>query len=591
MPSLVLFGRRTLLAGDDLRLWALMSSSIKLAEVGVCIPLLVYLAPGNSFDDSRGSIKEACDNSNAGRPVKNLLALLYSYVLTSSLSAASGILLAARVWALSRTGTPTIQGKRQRIQPLCHLNLTLLFSVSISLLVLGIVVRSNFLEYCKCGVESNSANLSSKCGGNEGQAYDLLNALGRMNFADCCFAVLMMIYFGCKCLPKCCMRISSEDQWKCCCRCCCTFSSILTCCMLGGRDSVTGDFSDVALILSDYFDGGGRLDVVPSDIYVGFLMLARVQAEKRTEAESNLKCQIKDIENPLDTGEPGTVTDGKPMQARQGESSAPLDTGGPGSVNDDDDMQTRLVEPSVPLYAGEPGSVNEDQTMQMRKVMSSGHSLSDDSRTIQVQRSLRGHIFYETQLLRDTLWIENPIDRSVIAEGAHFMRLSLAIYTWGMKTRNQPFTALCELLAISAGTSIRECCKRHTQFVSDNPCRFNQTALMREAGLKETEVVFAQFKVGYAPTPYCIVLDHEWKSIVIGIRGTLSLDDLLADMTLRPVSLEKLGELCGFDGTDRPFFGGWMCGHPGDSTSTKVSLDSCSCFQSPWMCHDKKSCR
>jgi sn1-specific diacylglycerol lipase len=48
-----------------------------------------------------------------------------------------------------------------------------------------------------------------------------------------------------------------------------------------------------------------------------------------------------------------------------------------------------------------------------------------------------------------------------------------------------------------------------------------------------------------------IALDHEWKSVVISIRGTLSMESLLANMALRPEELAKLGEECGFDGNDR----------------------------------------
>ena len=46
-----------------------------------------------------------------------------------------------------------------------------------------------------------------------------------------------------------------------------------------------GDFADVAIILADWFDDGGTLDVVPSDIIVGLRTLARVQRQEK------LKCR------------------------------------------------------------------------------------------------------------------------------------------------------------------------------------------------------------------------------------------------------------------------------------------------------------
>ena len=59
---------------------------------------------------------------------------------------------------------------------------------------------------------------------------------------------------------------------------------------------------------------------------------------------------------------------------------------------------------------------------------------------------------------------------------------------------------------------------------------------------------YANFANNLVATPYAIVVDNEAKKIVITVRGTLSLDDIVADLQYNPVSLEKTGEVCGFSG-------------------------------------------
>ena len=45
-----------------------------------------------------------------------------------------------------------------------------------------------------------------------------------------------------------------------------------------------------------------------------------------------------------------------------------------------------------------------------------------------------------------------------------------------------------------------------------------------------------------------IVVDRAWKTVVVAIRGTLSLEDMITDVTISPRCLEELGKKFGFDG-------------------------------------------
>ena len=44
------------------------------------------------------------------------------------------------------------------------------------------------------------------------------------------------------------------------------------------------------------------------------------------------------------------------------------------------------------------------------------------------------------------------------------------------------------------------------------------------------------------------MIDEEVENIVITIRGTLSLDDMVVDLQYNPVSMERCGDVCGFEG-------------------------------------------
>ncbi|KAK9802679.1 hypothetical protein WJX73_004994 [Symbiochloris irregularis] len=70
----------------------------------------------------------------------------------------------------------------------------------------------------------------------------------------------------------------------------------------------------------------------------------------------------------------------------------------------------------------------------------------------------------------------------------------------------------------------------------------NHEAILQMSGLKERDLAFVRFQ-GEANDqhclPYFLALDHETKSIVLAIRGTLSLDDCLTDFMCEPADLEE----------------------------------------------------
>ena len=56
--------------------------------------------------------------------------------------------------------------------------------------------------------------------------------------------------------------------------------------------------------------------------------------------------------------------------------------------------------------------------------------------------------------------------------------------------------------------------------------------------LKEEDIVYLSLRNDFLETPFMIVADKKLEKLIITIRGTLSISDLLTDMVARPVSLK-----------------------------------------------------
>jgi sn1-specific diacylglycerol lipase len=92
----------------------------------------------------------------------------------------------------------------------------------------------------------------------------------------------------------------------------------------------------------------------------------------------------------------------------------------------------------------------------------------------------------------------------------------------------------------------------------DTICEWHKHSLLLTAGLADhdNDLVYAQFTNSFSWVPYCILLDHATTSVVVSVRGTLSLEDLVTDVMMDPEPLEALGQEFGFDATNQYCHGG-----------------------------------
>ncbi|XP_055930624.1 diacylglycerol lipase-alpha-like isoform X2 [Argiope bruennichi] len=218
-----------------------------------------------------------------------------------------------------------------------------------------------------------------------------------------------------------------QDSWNRRCR-------LLFCC-IGHSDQQRNNFADIAKLLSDFFRD---LDVVPSDVVAGLVLLRKLQRLERQQTVDKA---------------------------------------------DDDTYQFLSGVPITPA----------------------------------------------TKFLD----ITHPAVADEILTITHYFHYALAIYGWPMFMMVQSKTACCQLCPyLRCYCFSTEEKKRYDSatVVDDNCCFCNYAALRRLCREYNMEIIFVTYHVEIGETPFFVALDHEKRTVVISIRGTLSLQDVVTDL-------------------------------------------------------------
>lgn len=85
-------------------------------------------------------------------------------------------------------------------------------------------------------------------------------------------------------------------------------------------------------------------------------------------------------------------------------------------------------------------------------------------------------------------------------------------------------------------------------FKRDAESLFRNEFRLTNVGCDSAMLSYASFVNDLAATPYCIMVDDVMQKIVVSVRGTMSIDDMVVDIQYNPISMEKTGDVCGFDG-------------------------------------------
>ncbi|XP_066255734.1 diacylglycerol lipase-alpha isoform X3 [Euwallacea similis] len=126
---------------------------------------------------------------------------------------------------------------------------------------------------------------------------------------------------------------------------------------------------------------------------------------------------------------------------------------------------------------------------------------------------------------------EDGADLELFQTVIHYAHFAVRAYGWPIYIMMNK-TGACHLC-----TGLHCCCfpcrKRGEdgpEVVDDNCCRCNYAALQKLTDLGDIEIVYATYHVDVGETPFFVALDYDRKKIVISIRGTLSMKDILTDL-------------------------------------------------------------
>lgn len=229
---------------------------------------------------------------------------------------------------------------------------------------------------------------------------------------------------------------------------------------------------------------GVQLDIVLSDMYVGMNMVARVQAEEKVKAIQKIALKNKFISHLIRKGSDEQYN----PQLKEG-----MDDPFPDHVSPRGRHNPLLV-----LCANDESSFDINE----REMLGS-----------------------------------NPEDELLMKNAANYSRYAQVIYT-----------RLKALVVENEFTAVGQ--QEVTHFVRDLETLYHRVDEFRltDIGIPSAILCYATFQNGLVSTPYAIMIDEEVENIVITIRGTLSLDDMVVDLQYNPVSMERCGDVCGFEG-------------------------------------------
>jgi hypothetical protein len=142
---------------------------------------------------------------------------------------------------------------------------------------------------------------------------------------------------------------------------------------------------------------------------------------------------------------------------------------------------------------------------------------------------------YASILNRTVLSGTDATDMFLLRQGARYSQYSMGVY------KNYPLALLREgLLDRWDGL--------YSPWKPGDQHSLLSTIRLAEFGFPKTALIYANFTNKVMATPYCILLDDAECTLVVVIRGSVTLEDLVTDLQWSAIELDRAGERVGFDG-------------------------------------------
>ncbi|XP_026133188.1 sn1-specific diacylglycerol lipase beta [Carassius auratus] len=123
-----------------------------------------------------------------------------------------------------------------------------------------------------------------------------------------------------------------------------------------------------------------------------------------------------------------------------------------------------------------------------------------------------------------------------LERAAHFMQFAAAAYGWPLYVYSNPLTGLCRLSG--------DCCRsRQAEYdlVGGDALGCHFTSILQSTGLQYRDFIHISFHNQIYEIPFYVALDHEREAVLVAVRGTLSLKDVLTDLSAECENLSVEG--------------------------------------------------
>nr|XP_045000297.1 diacylglycerol lipase-beta isoform X2 [Jaculus jaculus] len=140
--------------------------------------------------------------------------------------------------------------------------------------------------------------------------------------------------------------------------------------------------------------------------------------------------------------------------------------------------------------------------------------------------------FSSTAELFSTYFSEADLDAE-LENCHHFMQFAAAAYGWPLYIYRNPFTGLCKIGG--------DCCRSATteyDLVGGDQLSCHFGSILKTTGLQYRDFIHVSFHDKVYELPFLVALDHRKEAVVVAVRGTMSLQDILTDLSAESESLE-----------------------------------------------------
>ena len=289
---------RSFVAGDDLRFISAMAFLFRLTQISL-ISYIIHKVL--RFPHEPNEFVRAICLSDSGQYWLLHTSLLAGTFLTLIINII-GAFIEVTFFNISGRGTPTETNARRLLVPLCKFNMVPMFilrSFGYIFLVVALIMTDRL---CQCTYkalhgDSLGEGIEKKTYCPTSLEHKTEQFLIFFMVCDLLFPFLTLIVVTRHAISKLYRRVrpikerSLEDvqrSWQASCKRGCECCAVMTCFLFGGGKLTSGSYADVAIALADFLEGGGALDIVPSDIAAALICLVNVQKQKQIDVKNKL---------------------------------------------------------------------------------------------------------------------------------------------------------------------------------------------------------------------------------------------------------------------------------------------------------------